>query len=171
MHSLVIKQDVKLVKLNPRKMHLATSLLVKKEIEKCLKEKFIAPIDYSPWMSDVVPSQQPNGEVIVCTNFRDINKIYLKDNFHLPNIDMTTDSVVIYEISFIDGFLGYNQIKIKESEQYEISFCNPQGNFCQKVMPFGHKNVGTTYEKAMKTMFHDLIYVTIEVYVDDILVE
>lgn len=114
-HSLVFKQDVKLIKQKPRKMHPATSLLVNKEIGKYIKAKFIANIDYSLWMSSIVWSQKPNREVRVCTDFRDINKACPKNDFPLPNIDMIIDSVASYEmLSFMNGFLYYNQIIIME---------------------------------------------------------
>jgi len=74
-------------------------------------------------------------------------------------------------LSIMDGFLGYNQIKIKESDQHKIAFRTPWGNFCYKVMPFGLKNAGATYQRAMTTMFHDFIHKTVEFYVDDILVK
>ena len=43
------------------------------------------------------------------------------------------------------------------------------GTFCYKVMPFGLKNAGATYQKAMVTLFHDMIHKEIEVYVDDLI--
>ena len=89
---------------------------MKKEIEKLLEVVFIRSIDYSEWMANIVPVKKPTGEIKVCTNFRDLNKACPKDDFPLPNIDMIIDSLVGYEmLSFMDGFSGYNQIKIKES--------------------------------------------------------
>jgi len=59
---------------------------------------------------------------------------------------MIVDSLVGYEmLSFMDGFSGYNQIKIKESDQLKIAFRTPWGNFCYEVMPFGLKNARATY--------------------------
>jgi len=92
-------------------------LLVKREIEKLLEVGFIRPVNYSKWMADVVPMRKPIGEIRVCIDFRDLNKACLKDNFPLPNIDMIIDTLAGYEmLSFMDGFLGYNQIKIKKSD-------------------------------------------------------
>ena len=123
-------------------------------------------------MANIVLVKKPTGEIRVCTNFRDLNKAYLKDDFPLPNIDMIIDSLAGYEmLSFMDGFSGYNQIKIKESDQHKIAFRTPWGNFCYKVMPFGLKNAGATYQRAMIAMFHDFIHKIVEVYVDDILIK
>ena len=77
-------------------------------------------------MANIVPVKSPIGEIRVCTNFRDLNKACMKDDFSLPNIDMIIDSLASYEmLSFMDGFLRYNQIKIKESDQYKIAFRTP----------------------------------------------
>lgn len=50
-----------------------------------------------------------------------------------------------------------------------MTFTTPWGTFCYQVMSFGLKNVSTTYQCAMTTIFHDLLHVIMEYYVDDIL--
>ena len=45
------------------------------------------------------------------------------------------------------------------------------GTFCYKVMPFGLKNAGVMYQRAMMTLFHDMMHKEIEVYVDDMIVK
>ena len=50
----------------------------------------------------------------------------------------------------------------------KTTFLTMWGTFYYKVMPFGLKNAGATYQRAMVTLFHDMIYKEIEVYVDDI---
>ena len=68
----------------------------------------------------------------------------------------------------MDAFSGYNQIKMEESDQEKTSFVTSQGLFCFKVMPFGLKNAGATYQRLMNKMFAHQIGRNIEVYVDDI---
>ena len=51
----------------------------------------------------------------------------------------------------------------------KTTFITPRGTFCYRVMPFGLKNVGATYQRAMKTLFHYLMHKEIEVYVDDMI--
>ena len=123
-------------------------------------------------MANVVLVKNPTSEIRVCIDFRYLNKACSKDDFPLPNIDMIIDSLVGYEmLSFMDGFSGYNQIKIKESDQHKIAFRTPWDNFCYKVIPFGLKNAVTTYQRAMIAMFHEFIHKIVEVYVDDILIK
>src|SRR4051812_38816615 len=69
----------------------------------------------------------------------------------------------------MNGFSGYNQIKMALEDMEKTTFMTSWGTFCYKVMPFGLKNVGATYQRAMVTLFHDMIHKEIEVYVDDMI--
>ena len=51
----------------------------------------------------------------------------------------------------------------------KTTFITPWGTFCYRVMPFGSKNAGAMYQRAMKTIFHDLMHKEIKVYVDDMI--
>ena len=111
-----------------------------------------------------------DGRVRVCVDYRDLNKASPKDDFPLPHIDVLVDSTAGFELfSFMDGFSGYNQIRMKEEDKTKTSFITLWGTFCYKVMPFGLKNAGATYQRAMVTLFHDMMHKAIEVYVDDMI--
>jgi hypothetical protein len=69
--------------------------------------------------------------------------------------------------SFMDGFSDYNQIQIDPADQYKTTFTTPWGTFSYRVMPFGLKNAGATFQHAMKYIFHDL-YQIILAYLDDL---
>ncbi|KAH9293884.1 hypothetical protein KI387_040912, partial [Taxus chinensis] len=91
-HNLVVHADAKPKKQKLRKMHPRVALLVKEELERLLVAGFIRPIDYSEWISNIVPVQKKPIGIRICTDFRDINKACPKDDFPLPNIDMIVDS-------------------------------------------------------------------------------
>ena len=57
------------------------------------------------------------------------------------------------------------------SDQEKTAFITPRGAYCYKVMPFGLKNAGATYQRMMTTMFGSQIGKTVEVYIDDMLVK
>ena len=60
---------------------------------------------------------------------------------------MIVDMTAGYEMySFMDGFSGYNQIKIAPADQEKITFTCAWGTFCWNAMPFGLNNVGATYQ-------------------------
>ena len=87
--------------------------------------------------------KKANGKWRMCVNFTDLNRACSKDNYPLPRIDTMVDSTARHELLiFMDAFLGYNQIKMKEDDQERTYFVTSQGLFCFKVMPFGLKNVG-----------------------------
>ena len=56
----------------------------------------------------------------------------------------------------MDGFSRYNQIQIKPEDQHKTAFICPWGTFAYKKMPFGLKNVGATFQRAMNFDFHDI---------------
>ena len=74
-------------------------------------------------------------------------------------------------LSFMDEFLRYNQIWLAEEDQDKTSFTTPWGTYCYVVMLFGLKNAGTTYQRAMMSIFHDMIHIDMKVYVNDILLK
>ena len=69
----------------------------------------------------------------------------------------------------MDEFSGYNQIRMASKDMEKTTFLIIWETFCYKVMPFGLKNTGTTYQRAMITLFHDMMHKEIEVYVDDMI--
>ena len=82
----------------------------------------------------------------MCVDFTNLNKAYPKDSYPLLRIDTLVDSIARNQLlSFMDAFLGYNQIKMEEADQEKTSFVTSQGLFYYKVMPFGLKNAGATY--------------------------
>uniref|UniRef100_A0A2N9H521 Uncharacterized protein n=1 Tax=Fagus sylvatica TaxID=28930 RepID=A0A2N9H521_FAGSY len=119
-----------------------------------------------------VPVKKKNGQIRCCVDFRNLNKACPKDEFPLPNMDLLIDSAAGHAMfSFMDGFSGYNQIRMSTKDAEKTAFRTPIGNFYYTVMPFGLKNAGATYQRTMTAMFHDMMHKEIEDYVDDIVVK
>ena len=90
----------------------------------------------------------------------------------MPNMDLPIDFAVGSAMfSFMDGFSGYNQIRMAPKDAEKTTFKTPMGNFYYTVMPFGLKNAGATYQRAMTAIFHDMMQQELEDYVDDIVVK
>jgi len=116
--------------------------------------------------------KKANGKWRMFVDFTDLNKACPKDSYPLPRIDQLVDSTVGHQLlSFMDAFSGYNQIKMEEADQEKTSFITSQGLFFYKVIPFGLKNVGATYQRLVNHMFCSQIGRNVEVYVDDMLVK
>ena len=90
----------------------------------------------------------------------------------MPNMDLLIDSTARSAMfSFMDGFSGYNQIRMAPKDVEKTAFRMPMGNFYYTVMPFGLKNAGVTYQRAMIAIFHDMMHQKLEDYVDDIVIK
>ena len=74
-------------------------------------------------------------------------------------------------MSFLDAFQGYHQIPLALDDQEKTAFVTPTGNYHYKVMPFGLKNIGSTYQRMMIRMFEPQLGKNIEVYIDDMVVK
>uniref|UniRef100_A0A2N9GJ57 RNA-directed DNA polymerase n=1 Tax=Fagus sylvatica TaxID=28930 RepID=A0A2N9GJ57_FAGSY len=133
---------------------------------------FIREVYYLEWLANVVMVKKSTGKWRMCVDFTDLNKACPKDSYPLPRIDQLVDSTAGHKLlSFMDAFSGYNQIQMTEGDQEKTAFITSRGLFCYKVMPFGLKNAGATYQRLVNKMFHDQIGRNVEVYVDDMLVK
>ena len=74
-------------------------------------------------------------------------------------------------MSFLDAFQGYHQIPLVLDDQEKTAFVTPVGNYHYKVIPFGLKNAGSTYQRMMTRMFESLLGKNIEIYIDDMVVK
>ncbi|XP_070026640.1 uncharacterized protein [Nicotiana sylvestris] len=74
-------------------------------------------------------------------------------------------------LSFLDAYSGYNQIKMNPLDEEKTSFITNRETYYYKVMSFGLKNVGATYQRLTTKMFQENLGKTMEVYIDDMLVK
>ena len=104
-------------------------------------------------------------------DFTDLNKAYPKDLFPLPRIDQLVDATIGHHwMSFLDAFQAYHQIPLALDDQEKTSFVTPVRNYLYKVMSFGLKNAGSTYQRMMTKMFEAQMGKNIKVYIDDMVV-
>jgi len=124
------------------------------EIAKLLAAGFIREVFHSDWLANPVLVKKKTGKWRMCVDYTGLNKACPKDHFPLPRIDQIVDSTSGCEIlSFLDAYSGYHQIAMKESNQLATSFITPYHSYCYVTMPFGLKNVGTTYQRCMQQCF------------------
>ena len=90
----------------------------------------------------------------------------------MPRIDQLVDVTVGHpRMSFLDAFQGYHQIPLATDDQEKTTFVTSVGNYHYKVMPFGLKNVESTYQRMMTKMFEPQLGKNVEVYIDDMVVK
>ena len=94
------------------------------------------------------------------------------DSFPIPKIDQLVDSTVGYKrMSFLDAYRGYHQISMNPTDKEKTSFITPLGLYYYRVMPFGLRNVGATYQRLVTIMFKDQFGKRMEAYIDDMVVK
>ncbi|XP_048622631.1 uncharacterized protein LOC125591812 [Brassica napus] len=122
---------------------------------------------------NIDPTYRPkNGKWRVCVDFTDLNKACPKDCFPLPHIDRLVEATAGNKLlSFMDAFSGYNQIMMNPDDREKTAFITDRGTYCYKVMPFGLKNAGATYQRLVNRIFSEQLGKTMEVYIDDMLVK
>jgi hypothetical protein len=149
-------------------VHPRKAVAIKLEVEKLLKDGFIYPVALIDWVSNLILINKKQGMIHVCVDYRDINQSCPKDNFPTPFVDQIIDDCIGSEIfSLMDGFSGYNQINILLADQHTTTFICPWGTFAYKKLPFGLKNFGVTFQRAMSYDFHDIKHI-VQQYLDDL---
>ncbi|CAN6552467.1 unnamed protein product [Malus baccata var. baccata] len=174
-HRMPIKEGYKPVKQAPRRMSKEIEEKVKEEIERLVKAGFIRPAKYVEWLANIVPVLKAITKVVrCCVDYRNINSATPKDEYPMCMADLSIDAVAKHKVlSFMDGNVEYNQIKMAPEDIHKTAFRCPGhvGAYEYLVMPFGLKNAGATYQRAMNAIFHDLISQSMEVFIDDIVVK
>jgi hypothetical protein len=113
-------------------------------------------------------------KIRVCIDFYNLNKASPKDEYHMLIADMLINNASEYRmISFLDGNASYNQIFMAEEYMSKMTFHCPSfiGLFDWVVLTFGWKNAGATHQRAMNLVFHDLLGIILEIYIDDVVVK
>ena len=110
----------------------------------------------------------------MCIDFTDLNAATPKDEYLMPLANMLVDSTICNGIlSLLDDYSGYNQIYIAKNDVSKTTFqCRGAlGTHEWIIMSFGLKNVGTTYQRTMIIIFHDLFGKFMQVYIDDVILK
>ena len=141
-------------------------MAINEEVGKLLTARFIREVHYPKWLAN------PNGKWRICIDYTDLNRACPKGSFPIPIIDQLVDVTAGHELlSFMDAYSRYNQIHMSPEDEDKTAFTTDRGLYCYKVMPFGLKKAGATYQRLVNNVFWDLIGKTMEVYVDEMLVK
>uniref|UniRef100_A0A2N9J899 Uncharacterized protein n=1 Tax=Fagus sylvatica TaxID=28930 RepID=A0A2N9J899_FAGSY len=171
-HSLNVDPLIRPVVQKGRRISPLHQEAVCEEVNRLVEAKAIREILYPTWLSNTVVVKKKNGKWRVCIDFTDLNKACPKDPFPLPKIDQLVDATSGHQrMSFLDAFQGYHQIAMNPADEEKTAFITPRGIFCYKVMPFGLKNAGATYQRMITKMFSSQLGKTVEVYIDDMVVK
>ena len=171
-HRPNVSPSFKLVKQKRRNFSPERQKAINEEVDKLFQANAIREVEYPKWLANVILVKKANGKWRLCIDLTNINKAYPKDSFPLPRINLIVDATVGHEfLSFMDAFSGYNQISMDPNDQEKTSFVIGQGTYFYRMMPFGPKNAGATYQRLVNKIFQKKIKASMEVYIDDKLVK
>ncbi|XP_039128919.1 uncharacterized protein LOC120265065 [Dioscorea cayenensis subsp. rotundata] len=171
-HHLNVDPSIKPIKQKRRNMPPEKKHALEEEIDKLIQADFIEEVQYPEWLANVVMVKKSNRKWRVCVDFTNLNKACPKVSYTLPRIDKLVDETSGYELlSFMDALSGYHQIKLNPSDKEKTAFIAKRGPYCYKVMPFGLKNAGATYQRMVNKVFKHLLGDTMEAYVDDMIIK
>ena len=142
--------------------------IVKEELQTQLDVGFIYSIFDSEWVSPLVLVPKKNGKWRIFVYYVELNKATKKDHFPLPFIDQVLDGLEGKKFfSFLYGFNGYNKIHIFPEDQDKTTSTSPWGTFSYRVLPFGLCNALATFQRAVLSIFAELVHDAVDIYMDD----
>ena len=159
-----------LVSIAPYRMTLAELVELKKQIEDLLEKQFIRP-SASPWGAPVLLVKKKDGSIRLCVDYKQLNKLTIKNKYPLPRIDDLMDQLHGASVfPKIDLQSGYHQILVKVEDVEKTTFRSRYGHYEYVVMPFGVTNAPTLFMDYMNQIFRLFLDKFVMVFIDDILI-
>jgi len=159
------------ISFRPRRLSYSEQGSLRNIIDELLSENIIRPSN-SPYSSPIVLVKKKNNCYRLCVDYRELNKITVKDNFPAPLIDDQLDRLKGKKIfTSLDLKNGFHHVRMNETSIPYTSFVTPIGQYEYLRMPFGLSNSPRVFNRYIQFIFHDLICRgDLLVYLDDMLI-
>ena len=158
------------ISLTPYRMAPAELRELKIQLQELLDQGFIQP-SISPWGAPVLFVRKKDGTLRLCIDYRQLNRVTIKNRYPLPRIDDLFDQLRgTCVFSKIDLRSGYYQLKIKSEDVPKTAFRTRYGHYEFLVMPFGLTNAPAAFMDLMNRVFQPYLDRFVIVFIDDILV-
>ncbi|KAK1646940.1 hypothetical protein QYE76_064745 [Lolium multiflorum] len=151
-------------------MNPAELVELKKQLDDMLAKGLIRP-SASPWRSPVLFVDKKDGTIRLCTDYRKLNDVTIKNKYPLPKIEDMFDQLTGATVfSKIDLRTGYHQLKIRASDIPKTAFTTRYGLYEYNVMSFGLTNAPAYFMNLMNKIFMNFLDKFVVVFIDDILI-
>ena len=162
--------EMSLISIAPYQMSASELGELKKQLEELLKKQFNRP-SVSLWGAPVLLVTKKDGNMRLCVDYRQLNKVTIENWYSLPRIDDLMDQLVGAEVfSKINLRSGYHQIRVKAEDISKTVFRTRYGHYEYSVMPLGVTNAPGVFMEYMNRIFHPFLDRFVVVFIDDILV-
>ncbi|KAL4032758.1 hypothetical protein IC575_005840 [Cucumis melo] len=143
---------------------------LKVQLQELLDKGFIRP-SVSPWGAPVLFVKKKDGSIRLCIDYRELNKVTVKNRYPLPRIDDLFDQLQGATVfSKIDLRSGYHQLRIKDGDVPKTAFRSRYGHYEFIVMSFGLTNAPAVFMDLMNRVFREFLDTFVIVFIDDILI-
>ncbi|KAL0551996.1 hypothetical protein IC582_011089 [Cucumis melo] len=154
----------------PYRMAPAELKELKVQLQELLDKGFIRP-SVSPWGAPVLFVKKKDGSMRLCIDYRELNKVTVKNRYPLPRIDDLFDQLQGATVfSKIDLRSGYHQLRIKDEDVPKTAFRSRYGHYEFIVMSFGLTNASAVFMDLMNRVFREFLDTFVIVFIDDILI-
>ncbi|GJR30755.1 putative reverse transcriptase domain-containing protein [Tanacetum coccineum] len=155
---------------SPYRLAPSEMLELSNQLKELQEKGFIRP-SHSPWGAPVLFVKKKDGSMRMCIDYRELNKLTIKNRYPLPRIDDLFDQLQgACCFSKIDLRSGYHQLRVREEDIPKTAFRTRYGHFEFTVMPFGLTNAPAIFMDLMNRVCKPYLDKFVIVFIDDILI-
>ena len=154
----------------PYQMNILELNDLKSQLKELVDKNYIRP-SVSPWGATVIFVKKKDGTLQLCIDYRQLNKMTIKNRYPLPHLDDLFDQLRGATVfSKIDLWSGYHQVWIKDEDIFKKTVRTRYGHYEFAIMPFRITNTPTIFMCLMNNVMHKYLDKFVVVFIDETLI-